>query len=524
MVDQLAPGAMIDRYQLLNELGRGGMAQVYRALDTRMQREVAVKLLPREYLHDANFKARFEREAQTIAGLEHPAVVPIHDYGEFDGQPYLVMRYMAGGSLAERIRSGRMPLSDIATVLYRIATALDYAHSCGVVHRDLKPANVMFDDAGHAYLSDFGIARLADATVTLTKTGVFIGTPAYMSPEQIQGDQELDGRSDVYALGIILFEMLSGEQPYSADTPAKTMMKHVLDPIPQLRDLDQDLLPGANRLVAQALAKSRDERFHSASELASEFAALAAVPVAEAVASAAAPANGTAPRTAAFGRDGGLWSWLPAVPAWTWLALGVLALGTIGTGSALALGAIGRQPADPEAPAIVVTAPPSRTPTASATPTPLPSATPEPSPTTGSVWAAIEQDAVCRAGPGTAYDILGYLSAGQAALTFGVDPAGEWWWIQYPSGTLSCWVSGLLVSFQDGPPVLPALTAAPTNTPTPRSTEAPQQPSGPNPTASNTPVPPSPTITPWPTSTPCDYPAYSPPGKTFRLIPETPCP
>lgn len=219
----------IARYEVFEQLGRGGMAAVYRARDPRFKRQVAIKLLPREFLHDPNFKARFVREAQTVARLEHPAIVPVHDFGEHEGQPYLVMRHMGGGSLADWIERGPLRVEEAAAVIMRVAAALDYAHGRGVIHRDLKPGNILFDEAGHAYLADFGIAQLAEATLALTKSGVYIGTPAYMSPEQVRGDLELDGRSDVYALGIILFEMLTGRQPYTADTPAKLMMKHVLD-------------------------------------------------------------------------------------------------------------------------------------------------------------------------------------------------------------------------------------------------------------------------------------------------------
>lgn len=492
---------MIDRYELLEELGRGGMAQVYRARDTRIQRQVAIKLLPREYMHDANFKARFEREAQTIAALEHPAIVPIHDYGEHEGQPYLVMRYMAGGSLADLIRKGPMSVYEAATVLGRIGSALDYAHGRGVVHRDLKPANVMFDEAGHAYLSDFGIARLADATVTLTKSGVFIGTPAYMSPEQIQGDLELDGRSDVYALGIILFEMLSGQQPYSADTPAKVMMKHVLDPVPQFRDLDPELLPDANRIVEHALAKDREERYSAALELAGEVAALAGESAADTVHAAVPAARLTGAGVPDAARPMRIFG---SVPAATWIVLGVLALGTIGTGSALALGAIGWQAPTPDEAIAVAVDTATHTPSPPPTGTPTRTPTPQHSPTDGPEWATVEQDAACRTGPGTEYDIAGYLTAGQAALSFGVDPLGEWWWIQYPSGSLSCWVSGLLVSFAGGTPDLPVLTPEPTPTATLHFTSEPPSGSGsgsgPTPTRTNTPKPPP--DPPTPTDTP----------------------
>src|SRR5512137_1126343 len=202
-------------YQIKSEIGRGGMATVYHAYDPRFEREVALKVLPREMLHDPQFRTRFEREAKTIALLEHPAIVPVYDFGEEGGQPYFVMRYMTGGSLSDRIKKGPMSLQDAVHIFERIAPALDDAHAKGIIHRDLKPGNILFDQYGEPYVSDFGIAKLAASQTNVTGSGI-VGTPAYMSPEQAQGVQ-IDGRSDIYGLGVILFEMLSGRQPYEGD-------------------------------------------------------------------------------------------------------------------------------------------------------------------------------------------------------------------------------------------------------------------------------------------------------------------
>src|SRR5688572_2426856 len=186
------------------------MATVYRAYDPRFKREVAIKILPREFLHSPTFKARFEREAQTIASLEHSAIVPVYDYGEENDQPYLVMRLMTGGSLADRLAREPLSLSETANIFSRLAPALDRAHALGIVHRDLKPGNILFDSDGHPFISDFGLAKLTQQSNTqLSQTGV-MGTPAYMSPEQARGDKHIDGRADLYALGAILFHMLSG--------------------------------------------------------------------------------------------------------------------------------------------------------------------------------------------------------------------------------------------------------------------------------------------------------------------------
>lgn len=258
----------IGRYEVQSELGRGGMATVFLATDPLIGREIAIKVLPREFLHDPNFRGRFEREARTIAMLEHAAIVPIYDFGEQDGQPYLVMRYMKGGTLGDRIKNGPLPVAEAAEILKRIGSALDHAHSRGVIHRDLKPGNILFDESGHAFLSDFGIVKLAQATATFTGESI-IGTPAYMSPEQVHGDKEIDGRSDIYTLGVILFEMLTGQMPYRAETPAKLMMAHVLNPVPRILEVRPDLPEGADDVIGKALAKSPDERFSTAGDLSS---------------------------------------------------------------------------------------------------------------------------------------------------------------------------------------------------------------------------------------------------------------
>ena len=257
----------IGRYQIKKELGRGGMATVYRAYDPSFERDVAIKVLPQAFLHDELFRARFEREAKTVAALEHSAIVPVYDFGEQDGQPYIVMRMMPGGDLNDKLKEGPLSVEEAAEIVIHLASGLEAAHSRGIVHRDLKPGNILFDSYGNALLSDFGIARLTQGSQTLTGENI-IGTPAYMSPEQVQGDKELDGRSDLYALGILFYQMLVGDTPYQATTPAKVMMKHVLEPVPSLAQIKPDLSPLMENWLQRALAKDPDERFSSASEMA----------------------------------------------------------------------------------------------------------------------------------------------------------------------------------------------------------------------------------------------------------------
>ena len=256
----------IGRYEIIAELGRGGMATVFRASDPRFGREVAVKVLPAQFVEVEQFRQRFEREARTIAALEHPAIVPVYDFGEEKGQPYLVMKLMSGGSLADRLKQGPLRPDQVAEILTRIAGALDEAHKRGIVHRDLKPGNILFDGYGSAYLSDFGIVRLSESDSTLTGQHT-IGTPGYMSPEQIQGEG-LDGRSDIYALGVMVFQMLTGELPFSAPTPAMVMVKHITEPVPDVRVLNPDLPPGISQVLTQTMAKNRNDRPATAGEVA----------------------------------------------------------------------------------------------------------------------------------------------------------------------------------------------------------------------------------------------------------------
>ena len=293
----------IGRYEIRKETGRGGMSTVYEAFDPRFQRAVAVKVMTRDLLNDATLIARFKREAQTIAALEHPAIVPVYDFGEEDQRPFLVMRLMTGGTLAERLQKGAMSVAETSKILNRIGSALERAHAQGVIHRDLKPSNIMFDQYGDAFLADFGIARLTGGAMTLTGQNV-IGTPAYMSPEQIHGDQTIDGRADIYALGVICFEMLTGRRPFEEKAPAKLMMQHLIDPVPDIRDVRPDLPPGMEEVISRSMAKSPNDRYADAGELCDTLSSLAnldpgrAAKVAAAAKVAEAAAPPPAPSTA----------------------------------------------------------------------------------------------------------------------------------------------------------------------------------------------------------------------------------
>lgn len=246
------------------------MASVYQAHDPHSGRDVAVKVLPREFMHDRQFRARFEREAQAVASLAHPAIVPVYDFGEEHGQPYIVMRLMPGGSLAERLQRSPLTLDEAVRVLTHLAPALDVLHGRDMVHRDLKPSNILFDQNGSAHLSDFGIAQTSEPG----RAGPEInGTPAYMSPEQVQGAEDVDGRSDIYALGIILHQMLTGELPPSADLPTRQLIAQA-----EKRSSLQESSSSEDwrQVVRKALAKDPRQRYATASDLLKAIQAAAA--------------------------------------------------------------------------------------------------------------------------------------------------------------------------------------------------------------------------------------------------------
>lgn len=257
----------IGRYEVIEELGRGGMAIVYLARDPYIKRQVAIKVLPKQFTFDPQFRTRFQHEAETIATLEQDAIVPVYDFGEHEEQPFIVMRYMSGGSLADRLKNGPLPIGEISTILQRVGAAVDYAHSRGIIHRDIKPGNILFDSHGSAYLSDFGIAKLTESSVAFTGTGI-IGTPEYMAPEQAQGDKNIDGRCDIYSLGVVLFQALTGELPYKADTPMGVAMAHIMQPVPTLLERRPDLPSKYDTVIRKALDKDRGKRYQTATELA----------------------------------------------------------------------------------------------------------------------------------------------------------------------------------------------------------------------------------------------------------------
>ena len=262
-----------DRYQLLDVLGQGGMAVVYRAYDTRLQREIALKLLAAHLITESAFYQRFEREARTIATLEHPSIVPVYDFGiDENKQPYLVMRLLRGGTLRDRRARGELAGADLWPPMHQVAAALDYAHSANVVHRDIKPVNILFDEKGNAYVSDFGIAKVRDTTTGDLTGNNLLGTPAYMSPEQFEG-RPVDGRCDQYSLAVVLFEALTGRVPFAGKTPGVLMNQHLNNAPTAAHTLNPKLPPAVSAVLNRALAKNTAARYPTVSAFVQELEA-----------------------------------------------------------------------------------------------------------------------------------------------------------------------------------------------------------------------------------------------------------
>lgn len=261
--------AIGNQYQVEGEIGRGGMSVVYRARDLRLNRMVAIKVLPPELAHDPAVGSRFTREAQTSAQLAHPNIVPIYDVGERDGIAYFVMGLISGDNLAELLaRHPRRPVDEVRRIVAEIADALSYAHLRGVIHRDVKPDNILLDaDSGRAMVTDFGIARAVEGGTRLTLTGIAVGTPTYMSPEQAVGERDVDGRSDIYSLGVLAYQMLTGRVPFVAGNSMALLLKHVNERPRPIADLRPEAPKPLSEVIERALMKAPEDRWPTAAAM-----------------------------------------------------------------------------------------------------------------------------------------------------------------------------------------------------------------------------------------------------------------
>ncbi len=262
-------GQTLGKYKVLEQLGQGGMATVYLGYQESVDRQVAIKVLPPHPGLDEGFAERFQIEARTIARLQHPHILPLYDYGQQDDILYLVMAYADSGTLEDRLEQDPISTRRVGKYLREIAGAMDYAHRQGVIHRDIKPANILLSSEDHALLADFGIVKLTEGGANLTGTGV-VGTPSYMAPEQAQG-HTVDGRADIYSLGVVIYQLLTGETPFMADTVMQIMLKVMQEPAPNILDVVPDLPPDLGAVMDKVLAKDPDQRYQTASEFAEDF-------------------------------------------------------------------------------------------------------------------------------------------------------------------------------------------------------------------------------------------------------------
>jgi hypothetical protein len=281
-------GQNLGQYRILEQLGKGGMATVYKAYQPSLDRYVAVKVLPPYFAHEAGFAERFTREARAVAKLEHPHILPIHDFGQEGDLSYIVMKYVEAGTLKEMLGQPINP-RQASGIIGQVAEALDYAHEQGIIHRDVKPSNVLMDHGRWVLLTDFGLAKMVEASQALTASGVGVGTPAYMSPEQGRG-MKVNARSDVYSLGIVLYEMLTGRVPFEAETPMAVVIRHITDPLPLPRQMNPDIPESVERVILKALAKKPEDRFATTGEMAAALhQAVSQLPTVPAVEVAAPP-------------------------------------------------------------------------------------------------------------------------------------------------------------------------------------------------------------------------------------------
>jgi serine/threonine-protein kinase len=308
----------LGRYHLLEQLGEGGMAAVYKAFDTSLERTVAVKVILPGQQHSEKFLQRFRREAKALASLSHPNIVKVLDFGEQDGLPYLVMEFIPGGTLKPRLGSP-IPWQEAARLLSPVARALEYAHQQGIIHRDVKPANILIDEHGQPKLSDFGVAKVLEGeeTLDLTGTGVGVGTPDYMAPEQGYA-RSVDKRADIYALGNVFYEMVTGRKPYRADTPMAVLLMKATEPLPRPSEFVPGLPEAVEYVLIKALARKPEDRYQNMGELAALLEGLAQGRV-PAAGKLSAKEREAGRRSAPRGR-----TWARSV--WAWITGGIVGL------------------------------------------------------------------------------------------------------------------------------------------------------------------------------------------------------
>lgn len=256
-------GENVGPYRVTDQLGQGGMATVFKAYHAALDRYVAIKVLHPAFKEDPQFTSRFQREARVVAMLEHPNIVPIYDYAEHNGHPYLVMKFIEGQTLKARLEQGPLTKTKAGEIVDSIGSALTYAHERGVLHRDIKPSNILLCPDGSIYLADFGLARIAEAGASTLSQDMMLGTPQYISPEQAQGSRDLDDGTDIYSFGVVLYEIVVGKVPFNADTPFSIIHDHIYTPLPIPRVVNPHVPEEVELVLLKSLAKNREDRFDS---------------------------------------------------------------------------------------------------------------------------------------------------------------------------------------------------------------------------------------------------------------------
>jgi serine/threonine protein kinase len=264
-------GETLGAYRIIEQLGQGGMATVFKAYHAALDRYVAIKALHPAFKEDVNFLARFQREARVVARLDHPNIVPIYDFSEHEGRPYLVMKFIEGETLKARLAQRKLSFGEIIVIVDAVGKALTYAHQQGILHRDVKPSNVLLAKDGQIYLADFGLARIASAGESTLSSDMMLGTPQYISPEQAMGKRELDEGTDIYSFGVLLYELLVGKVPFSADTPYAIIHDHIYSPLPMPHSINPKISDDIERVLLKALAKERADRYTTVNEMVESF-------------------------------------------------------------------------------------------------------------------------------------------------------------------------------------------------------------------------------------------------------------
>jgi len=487
-------GKQLGQYQVVEALGGGGMASVYKAYQANMERHVALKILPRHLAAEPDFVSRFKNESKVIASLEHPNILPVYDFGEADGYTYLVMRYVEGGQTLSGLLQG-VPLPDahIQRLIGQIAAALDYAHSRGVIHRDVKPSNVLLDEHGNCLLSDFGLAKVLFNSSHLTASGAFLGTPKYASPEQCLGSSDIDQRSDVYSLGVIMYEMATGRPPFDAETPMGVVIKHIHDPLPMPRTINPDLPEAVERVILKALSKEPLARHSTAGELALAFYA-AVEGCAEEIDGLPAARTAAPRKTQPVTVQTVLGRRFPRINKWITAGILGLILFFAGAGSIWVIDKF-IQPSEPQVQSAVIpattdvlptqtlsplppspTTVPNPTQTRTASPTQQSSENPSPTPSFEGYQVVADGSLIFRSGPGIVYRwVAGSpYSTGTEFLIEGRSEDEEWFFALL-HGVLEGWVQISDLQTEIDLLTLPVIESPPTPLPAATSTPKPAQ-------------------------------------------------